>query len=322
MKKVTLLVVPLILALLFGLLQGSYSAVGHWLYNHATDLEASLYGLEQKTVVIKAEEGSAPGPDALAIYHHKNPGKPAIIMLHGYSADKDVWPRFAKHFTDDYEVIIPDMAGHGDTGFASGWDYTMPAQAARISRLMDALNVPAAHIIGNSMGGFLTATFAIRYPQKTLSATMVDPAGIREYPQQSRMEKMLNAGHNPFFIRQREGFDTFYPMTMENPPYLPDIVLNAIAENYIERRPQLEAIFDQFYGVDFLDDQFDELQAPAMLWWGSEDQLLHVSGAQVWQQHIPQLKVHIFEGTGHMPMLEETADSAAIYHDFLSGLSD
>ena len=320
MKKILLILLLMVFTFLLGVARGQYSPLGHWLYKNATELEASFYGLEQKTIRLNGEN-PVPGPDALVVYHHENPGKPAIVMLHGYSADKDVWPRFAKHFTDDYEVIIPDMAGHGDTGFAADWDYTMPAQAERLSRLLQTLNVAQAHIIGNSMGGFLTAMFAIRYPQQTLSATMVDPAGIESYPQNSVMENMVNAGHNPFFIYDQQGFSDFYAMTMEFPPFLPDIVLNAIGEDYIRRRPQLEVIFEQFYGVDFLDDQFPALTAPAMLWWGSEDQLLHVSGVQVWQQHLPQLEVHIFDGVGHMPMLEVSAASADIYHSFLKRLA-
>jgi len=303
-------VITLLAALLSVLVRRNYSALGHWLYEHATDLEASLYKLQQKKINI--------GDMNMALYHHKNPGKPAIVMLHGYSADKDVWPRFARHFINDYEVIIPDLAGHGDTGFEPGWDYTMPAQADRIRRLLSALNLSEAHLIGNSMGGFLTATFAIRYPQQTLSATMVDPAGIEEYPQQSRLEKMVKAGNNPFFIRSRQDFDVFYPMTMARPPYLPDIVLNALAEKYIARREELEVIFDQFYGVDFLNSQFSQLQAPALLWWGSEDQLLDVSGSGVWQQHLPDLEVHIFAGIGHMPMLEVPSESARRYRAFLA----
>src|SRR5690606_9008343 len=103
MKKVLLLVVPLLLALLAGLYQGAYAVIGHWLYANATDLEARIYGFSEERVNI--------GDMELALYRNHNPGKPAIVMLHGFSADKDVWPRFAKHFVDDYQVIIPDLAG-------------------------------------------------------------------------------------------------------------------------------------------------------------------------------------------------------------------
>ena len=37
-----------------------------------------------------------------------------VVLLHGYSADRQVWPRFARHLLDRYQVVIPDLAGHGD----------------------------------------------------------------------------------------------------------------------------------------------------------------------------------------------------------------
>ncbi|MCB2388385.1 alpha/beta fold hydrolase [Thalassolituus alkanivorans] len=308
MKKISLLILPLVLALVVGMIGGAYGRVGHWLYANVTDLEASLYGFEQRAVDI--------GEMKLALYSNNNPGKPVIVMLHGYSADKDVWPRFAKHFVDDYQVIIPDMAGHGDTGFDASWDYSMPAQAKRLAALLDKLDIAQAHVIGNSMGGFLTATFAIAYPQRTLSATMVDPAGVMS-PEPSDMFKMLNQGHNPFLIHNRAEFDSFYAMTMAQPPFLPGMVLEAMSDKYIERRSELEKIFADFHSSDYLEEKLADLKAPAMLWWGDKDRLLHVSSVSVWEAGVPQLKTHIFNGIGHMPMVEVASEAADLYRDFL-----
>ena len=311
MKKVLLLAIPLLLALVFGLVRGNYAACGKWLYEHAMAAEASLYGFDTEMVDI--------GDMTLALYHHKNPGKPVIVMLHGYSADKNVWPRFARHLTDDYEIIIPDMAGHGDSPYNAEWSYGMPAQAERLQRLLQAMNINAAHLIGNSMGGFLTATFAIHYPQMTLSATMVDPAGVMS-PEPSDMFRMLAEGRNPFIVNTRKEFDEFYAMTMAQPPVVPDIVLEAVYEKYKGRHEQLNKIFADFHASDYLEERLGELKAPAMLWWGDRDRLLHVSAVPVWQAGIPQLQVHVFPGYGHMPMMEMPGTTAEIYRDFLSKL--
>ncbi|MBE0484049.1 MAG: alpha/beta hydrolase [Bacterioplanes sp.] len=311
MKKVIGLFAALLLALLLGLYQGAYACVGHWLYETVTDLEATLYGFEEHRVDI--------GEMEWVLYRNDNAGKPAIVMVHGFSADKDVWPRFAKHFVADFDVIIPDLAGHGDTGFDATWDYSIAAQTARVAALLAALNIEQAHIIGNSMGGYLAAQFAISYPQQTLSATMVDPAGV-SFPQPSEMYQLIAQGDNPFFIENRRDFDRFYPMTMAQPPYLPKVVLAAVAQKYIERREQLEKIFNDFHGSELLDDQLSQLTAPAMLWWGDQDRLLHVSAVPVWQAGVPQLATHVFEGIGHMPMVEIPQQTATLYRAFLDGL--
>ena len=306
-----LLLLAVIIIAAFWLLRRHYSAVGKWLYNTAMATEAALYGFRKQSVAI--------GDMHLTCYRNHNPGKPVLVMLHGFSADKTVWLRFARPLAKDYDIVIPDMAGHGDSPYDPQWNYGMPAQAERLQQLLETLNIPRAHLIGNSMGGFLAATFAIRYPQKTLSATMVDPAGVHA-PQASKMMQMLEQGRNPFIINSRAEFDEFYAMTMEQPPFVPDIVLQAVYEKYRGSQQQLERIFADFYSSDYLEESLGQLTVPAMLWWGDQDKLLHVSSVAVWQAGIPHLRVEVFPGIGHMPMVEMPARTAQLYRSFLDSL--
>jgi pimeloyl-ACP methyl ester carboxylesterase len=228
-----------------------------------------------------------------------------------------VWPRFAKHFVDDYRIVIPDLAGHGDTGFDASWDYSGPAQAKRVAALMDALGIEKAHITGNSMGGFITGWFAVLFPEKTITAAPMDPGGVAS-PIPSDMEKMLAEGKNPFSVESVEDFKRFYPMTMAKPPFLPPSVLAAMAEQYMARKPELEAIFPYLHGRDGLLPELPKVELPLMVIWGDHDRLLHVSAGQVWVDAAPNAKLHIFEGIGHMPMVEIPAQTADVYRTFIS----
>lgn len=309
MKKL-LIFILLLAAGWFGL-QRHYVAIGHWIYQNGQATEAWLYGFEPKQVDI--------GEMKLSLYQHQNPGKPVLVMLHGFSADKMVWLRFARHLTDQYQILIPDLAGHGDSPYQADWDYSVAAQSQRVKQLLDALQLPSVHLIGNSMGGFISADFAIRYPDRTLSVALVNPAGVQS-PEPSRMQQMLASGRNPFLIQNRQQFDQFYAMTMAQPPLVPDIVLAAVAEHYQARHSQLQKMFADFHDGPGIEAKLPQLKAPALLWWGDQDQLLHVSATSVWQQGIPQLKVHIFNDIGHMPMLENPTEAARLYQQFLAEL--
>lgn len=284
------------------------TSVGHMLYDQANALEAGLAGLETAQVDI--------GDMSMTVYRRENPGKPEIVLLHGYSADKSVWNRFARHFKDDYALVIPDLAGHGDTGFDASWDYSVQAQSDRVVRLLDALGIQQAHLVGNSMGGFISADFASRYPARTLSATLIDPAGVAS-PQPSDMEQMLKAGRNPFEVSSREEFDEFFAMTMARPPWFPDIALAAVAEKYQARQSQLRAIFEDFHGQGMLDERLHTIHAPSLILWGAKDRLIHVSSAAVWQEGIPNSELHVWEDIGHMPMMEIPAETADRVKEFL-----
>lgn len=287
----------------------TYPAVGQLTYDVASYSESHLYGLHKERVVVDGIP--------MVLYRSSGQGEP-ILMLHGFSADKDVWARFARHFARTHQVIIPDMAGHGETGFKPEWDYTIPAQAARLVKLLDQLGIKQAHVIGNSMGGYITAQMALSYPSRVLSAGLVDPAGLPQ-PHPSELEAQLAQGRNPFLIGSRQDFARFYPMTMASPPVVPGFVLDAIAEQYIARRPQLEVIFKQARQPTDLPAKVSEIKAPTLLLWGKQDRLIDVSAVPVWQAALPQAKAVVWDGIGHMPMVERPAESAALYADFIKG---
>ncbi len=308
MKKI-LVVIAVVAGMVFIVPPLLPASVGQQLYAGLTDLEANLSGFEQRSVDI--------GELSLSYYRNDNQGKPAVVMLHGYSANKDAWIRFARHISDDYDIIIPDMAGHGDTGFNPSWNYGGRAQAGRIAKMLTQLDIEGAHLVGNSMGGFISAHFAIAYPQRTLSVAMFDPAGVSS-PQPSKMQQLLSQGRNVFIVNNREEFDEFFAMTMAQAPWFPDIILDAVAEQYVQRQSELKQIFADFHGKEMLDAELHKIQAPALLLWGEKDQLIHVSSVDVWRNGVSALTTHVWPNVGHMPMMEIPAQSAQRYADFLN----
>lgn len=312
MKKIILSLVVGI-PLIFAFLIVVYPApMGQWVYDSSLSAEASIYGFSEQEIPI--------GEMSLSVFRNsKNLGsdKPSILMLHGYSAEKTVWLRFARHFTEEFNIIIPDMAGHGKTGFDANWDYTGPVQAARLIALLDRLQIQQVHIIGNSMGGFIAAHFARLYPDRTLTATLVDPAGVTS-PKPSVMGEMLAKGENPFQVNSREDFTTFYDMTMAKPPFVPDFVKAGVAERYQARKEELSIIFEDFHGQDPLDEYLSSINLPVLIMWGAKDELIHVSSAKVWDDGLPNSELKVWSEIGHMPMVEIPQESADVYRDFLS----
>lgn len=283
--------------------------VGDFLYAKGALAEAYLYGLEQEQVDIGGME--------LTVFDNKLEGRDAIILIHGYTANKNVWIRFAHSFSDQYRVVIPDLAGHGDSGFSPEWDYSIAAQAERIAKLMAALNIESAHIVGNSMGGFIAADFAITYPAETKSLALFDPAGLHS-PVPSEADTLRAEGHNPFLPTTPAEFEQFYGLTMEQPPYLPGIVLDTVESYYINNRDRHRQIFEDFFPRELTTEELQRVSAPALLVWGASDRIIHVSAAQLWQQKLPNIEVDILDGIGHMPMVEAPAATAARYQIFLN----
>jgi len=283
--------------------------VGLAVYDAVGAIEAKLYGFEKSFVRIDDME--------MAVYERNNVNaQETVILLHGYTASKELWLRFANQLNERYHVIIPDLAGHGETGYFSGWSYRASAQAGRIAQLMETLDVKRATIIGNSMGGLIAANFAIMYPLKTNKIVVFNPAGVTP-PEPSETEQMFARGESPFEIDSTAEFTDFYELTMAQPPFVPDFVLRGMALRYIERKSNYAHIAQDFRFHDQLDSRLGLIRVPTLIIWGDRDRILSPSAAPVWQRGIRQSELHIFKGIGHMPMVEVPQQAAQRVTEFL-----
>lgn len=308
MKKALLLSV-LVLAGIAG--ATTYPAVGGLAYHLAVAIESRLYGLH------KAEVDG--GDIRLASYQGGPADAPVVVMLHGYSADKVVWVRFARHFTDRYRVVILDLAGHGDTAFDPALAFDTTSQAVRVVKALDTLGIDRAHVVGNSMGGFIAARLAHDYPERVLSATLMDAAGVTP-TEPSVSGRMLAQGNNVFLFNDHAGFRQFYAMTMAKAPWVPSMTLDWMADQYIAKREQLARIFHDFHEVKQLDGQLNDIRVPTLVMWGAQDELVSPTAAGVWCPGIPGCQRVTYADLGHMPMVEDPARSAADVLRFINSL--
>lgn len=242
---------------------------------------------------------------------------PTVLMLHGFSADRDVWSRFAGRLKD-HHVLVPELPGHGGTiPFVAGGDYSAAAQARRMVDFLDRLQVDRAHVIGNSMGGFVAAALALLAPERVATLGLVDATGVWS-PNRNRMNDLLEGGENPFLITEPRQFADFYAMTMAKPPFAPRFALQSVARDYVARREQYAEIFDDFHGQGFLEERLHEISAPTWVAWGMQDQLVEAGAAQVWADGIPDATLTTYDDLGHMPMMESPRRVAADYRAFLA----
>lgn len=287
----------------------TYPAIGGKLYAADMQVETALYGLHRAMV---------DGGDARLMTYQSDPAdaREAIVMIHGYSADKDVWVRFARHFTSRYRVVIVDLPGHGETPYDPALRYDTTSQATRVLHMMDVLGIKRAHLVGNSMGGFIAARIAHDHGERTASATLMDAAGVVS-PTPSEMDRLVAVGRNPFEVSTQEEFRSFYGMTMAQAPWVPGVTLDHIGERYIAQRQQLAQIFRDFHHVGLLDDSLASIRVPVLVMWGEQDRLVHVSAAAKWAAGIPGARRVIYPDLGHMPMVEDPSRSARAVLDFI-----
>ncbi len=308
MKKI-LLYLMLLVAALFGLM----ALFPEDTATLAVNLERSASDLDYKTVVIGDEtwhylEG---GPEDAEV----------LLLIHGFGGDKDNWTRFARSLTENYRVIAPDLPGFGESAWHPDWDYSLLPQRSRVRGFAQALNLKQFHVAGNSMGGHLAALYTHRYPQQVQSLSLIDNAGVTA-PVETDQQRSLAQGKNPLIVDSVEDFDFLLSFVAYKKPFAPWPVKGVFARRAVDHAESNHAIFDS-YASDRnagLEPLLEDIEQPVQIIWGEFDRILDVSSIDVMRPLLPQAEVVIMKDTGHIPMLERPAETAANYLRFLANL--
>lgn len=115
-----------------------------------------------------------------------SPEHPPVLLLHGLFGVSSNWMSVVKLLQDDYRLILPDLRNHGRSPHQPEMDY--PAMAGDLLALLDRLQLPAATLLGHSMGGKVAMWLALQRPERVRRLLVADIAPVT-YP--SRFEQIF-----------------------------------------------------------------------------------------------------------------------------------
>lgn len=125
---------------------------------------------------------------AFAVY---GAGQP-LIFIHGVGMGKEVWAPQIAAFSSQYQVIVYDMLGHGDSKLPPE-GVTLQMYAQQLVDLLDHLKIKAANIVGHSMGALIALEFAIRYPERTTRVAALNAVYSRTAEQRKAVMQRADA---------------------------------------------------------------------------------------------------------------------------------
>jgi pimeloyl-ACP methyl ester carboxylesterase len=264
------------------------------------NLERYKAGVRRKTVQVG---------DHRIVYSEGGKGEP-VLLLHGFAASADNWNRFASRLTRSYRVIAPDLPGWGQSTRLEAESYAYPKQLERLHQFVTQLGLKRFHLVGHSMGGFLASAYAARHPEEVITLGLLAPHGVTE-PQPSELALSVAAGDNWLVARSVPEFERLLNKVFARRPYLPKSVFKLLAAHAIRGSVQSAKIFAEMQTNDPpLMERLGQIKAAALIVWGDQDRVLHVSCAEVFHQGIKSSELVVLPGIGHMPLVESAGECA------------
>ncbi|MBI3839174.1 MAG: alpha/beta hydrolase [Planctomycetia bacterium] len=225
-------------------------------------------------------------------------GEP-VVLIHGFTASiQPQWglPGIIKALSKDYQVIALDNRGHGRSDKPHDPKQYGAEMINDVIRLMDHVKIQKAHIVGYSMGGFMTNYLIMTHPERAITATL-GGAGWSK-PNDERLDFMteladsLDAGKGigPLIVR----------LTPANRPQPSEEQIDAINQMLMltNDAKALAACIRGMRGLAVTEEKLRANKVPTLALIGEIDPLK--VGVDELAEVMPGLKVEVIEGADHM----------------------
>ena len=98
---------------------------------------------------------------------------PPLLLIHGYPSNATAWRPVAERLAGSFATIAPDMVGFGLSTRHPRGPIDGEAYADRLAALLDALEIPGAHVAGLSWGGSVAQRLAVRHPDRVRRLVLI-----------------------------------------------------------------------------------------------------------------------------------------------------
>jgi len=256
--------------------------------------------------------------DGRRIYYDDSGDGPALLMIVGFMACRRIWLRQTPALGQHFRVVTMDNrdAGESDPETAQ---YSVADMAHDGVRLLDALGIERAHVLGHSMGGYIALQTALNHAGRVDHLVLVGTGpGTRRDPGTSPTPPSRDSWVEDPVERNRERY-----ARIAAPGYFaahPD-ELEAAAGANRGNRLGYEGSVRQSTATQTSHDVRDRLAAissPTLVIHGDVDPSISVDHGRLLAERIPDAHLLVMPGVGHLPHLERTDEFNRAVIDFLT----
>lgn len=250
---------------------------------------------------------------------------PPLLLIHGLLGYSFCWRCNFAELGRHFDVIAPDLPGIGFSQRVMGIDCSVGAAARRMLRLLDALGIGQAHVLGNSHGGAIATAMAAMHPERVRKLVLVAPVNPWSKQRQWLISLVASRAGGVLFPAvwmvlkrvHRYALERMYgdvrriaPGTLEG--------YDAGAAQPGTREHLLGILRCWNSDQRELEHWYRSNRVPALLLWGDRDRAVLPSSAHRVQQALPNAELVTLPGVGHLPQEEAPDEFHRIVLEFLS----
>src|ERR671916_1565462 len=228
-------------------------------------------------------------------YETAGEGEP-VVMVHGLSGSTRWWSRNVQDVAERHRIYLVDLPGFGIT-HSLRRRFVLAETATWLSEWMEAVGLRRAHLVGHSMGGYLSVRLAASRPELVRRLVLVAPAGV---PTERSM-----LGHLvPLLLAARYATPAFMPVLVRDALRTGPMTLWRAARDLL---------------AEDVRGDLRNIEAPTLLVWGENDPLIPPAVGDLLREEIPNPRLLLLQRAGHVPMFDQPKEFDAALLAFLAG---
>lgn len=258
-------------------------------------------------------------------YNDCGEGAETVVMLHGSGPGASGWANFNRNIEPlvaaGYRVILMDCPGWSKSDSIVCTGSRSDLNARVLKGLVDALDLPRVHILGNSMGGHSAVAFALANPERVGKLVLMGggTGGMSPFvPMPTEGIKLLQGLYRePTIDNLKKMMNIFVYDTSD----LTEELFQARLDNMLARRDHLENFVKS---LDANPKQFPdfsprlgEIKAKTLVIWGRNDRFVPMDTGLRLIAGIANSQLHVFNGCGHWAQWEHADTFNRLVLDFL-----
>lgn len=251
-------------------------------------------------------------------YWRAGQGAP-VVLIHGVGLDATMWQAQVAVLAKHYEVIAYDMLGHGESALPTE-DATLDDYADQLQALLDELDLPAATIVGFSMGGLVARAFALRHPDRLNAMVVLSSVFDRSERQRAGVLRRLVETSEQGPAANVDGAleRWFSPSFRDAHPECIAAVRERVTSNHPEGYYRSYALFvtQDSFGLN----ELASIHVPVLIATGELDPGSTPKMASALAEYLPDARVHILPGQRHMAPVEAADEVNALLVRFLDNV--
>jgi pimeloyl-ACP methyl ester carboxylesterase len=252
-------------------------------------------------------------------YEISGEGDPLLLIM-GTSGSLLLWAEMVPRLAEQNRVIAFDNRGLGGSERGEG-EITVASMAEDTSALMEALDIPRAHVMGWSLGSAVAQELALAHPEQVATAIMYATWARCDGFQRA----MLTALRHPYATRDIEAALgaaglAFSPQLLDHPDF--EKMLEPMLPAFPQNEDQMQVTTEQ-WDADLAHDTLDRLgdiTAPTLVIVGEQDLLTPPWQSKAVADAIPGARFELLTGPGssHGLHVERPEDLVRIVTGFLN----